>query len=176
MSDVGEKKKKKLRVGITPGVTRLFIPVLLIRRWRCVVCAVTGKSPPSCPIETNADRISQLNGDRKSATPFFLTEEYANKLLPTCPCGVPPCADPSLARAAVGRWSRTGRGRNRIEPRRVAHNSATRKHANRGFLLSIRPPGHWFLGQISNRSLAGQGQSDGKRAVKAVRGGGLNLF
>lgn len=77
--------------------------------------------------DKHADSISQLNGNRKSEIPFFLTEEYANKLLPTCPCGVPPCADPSLARAACGLPEQDGQSRDRTEPPRVARNTRTRQ-------------------------------------------------
>lgn len=106
-------------------------------------CVVNLKMAVSCPHscrkvtagvsdrDKHADSISQLNGNRKSATPFFPTEQYANKLLPTCPCGVTPCADPSLALAAVGR--RAGRA----EPRPHRATVCGPEHRNKTSTLTV---------------------------------------
>lgn len=54
--------------------------------------------------DKHADSSSQLNGKRKSAPPFFFspTEDYANKLSPTCPCAHPSLAPAQLWASATG--------------------------------------------------------------------------
>lgn len=98
--------KKICKVLFTLAGCELFMPVLLICRWQCVVCLKV--TDILSYRDKHADRISQLNCNRKSATPF-LAEDYANKLLPTGPRGIPPHPDPSLPRTAAGPVNRTGR-------------------------------------------------------------------
>lgn len=98
--------QKICKVLFTLAGCELFMPVLLICRWQCVVCLKV--TDILSYRDKHADRISQLNCNRKSATPF-LAEDYANKLLPTGPRGIPPHPDPSLPRTAAGPVNRTGR-------------------------------------------------------------------
>lgn len=50
-----------------------------------------------------------IKSQQKAGNTFPLAEDYANKLLPTGPCGMPPSPEPSLPCAAVGTASQIGR-------------------------------------------------------------------
>lgn len=96
-----------------------------------------------------ADRIVQLNRNRESATPFFLAEDYANKLLPAGLCGMPPYPCPSLPGSAVGPVNLTGRPMTTMNVCMCLGTQEQNNHANCSFLPRISP-GDLFLCHISN--------------------------
>lgn len=84
------------------------MPTSLIWRWQCCLQSCLKVTDILSYKDKHADRIIQLNCNRKSATPF-LAEDYANKLLPTGLCGIPPHPYPSLPCTAVGPLNEIGR-------------------------------------------------------------------
>lgn len=109
VSDVQKKKSDKSATQ-TGSPALLFMPTLLILE----MAARCRRKLPESHWHHVLRRQTRwqdrpIKSQQRAGNTFPLAEDYANKLLPTGPCGMPPSPDPSLPRTAVGTASRIGR-------------------------------------------------------------------
>lgn len=107
-----KKKKKKIWQSATQAgsLALLFMPTLLILE----MAARCRRKLPESHWHHVLRRQTRwqdrpIKSQQRVGNTFPLAEDYANKLLPTGPCGMPPSPEPSLPCAAVGTASQIGR-------------------------------------------------------------------